>query len=82
MPGDPQKCREHAANCRRLAENATQAAAREKFLILAETWERLASELQSLAPLITALNAIEAAEVDGRLSPPIPSSADPRREVA
>jgi hypothetical protein len=47
MPGDPKECREHAANCKRLAEEAPTPAAREHFSRLAAQWERLASELES-----------------------------------
>jgi hypothetical protein len=46
MPGNPRECREHAANCRQLAESASVSTAREAFLKLANTWERLASELE------------------------------------
>ena len=59
MPGDPRKCREHAATCRQLADSVTGATARKAFLNLAETWERLASELESSAIFVQALNAIE-----------------------
>jgi hypothetical protein len=43
MPGNPQECRQHATNCRRLAEAASNETARQTFANLAETWERLAS---------------------------------------
>jgi hypothetical protein len=46
MPGNPRECREHAANCRQLAESASVATAREAFLKLANTWDRLAESAQ------------------------------------
>src|SRR5262245_21367356 len=47
MPGDPKVCRQHAETCRRLATESTTVAGRNNFLNLADTWERLAAELDS-----------------------------------
>jgi hypothetical protein len=46
MPGNPNECRIHAANCKRLAEQATTPEAREHFFNLAVQWERLAADLE------------------------------------
>jgi hypothetical protein len=62
MPGDPRECREHAANCRHLAENATVSSAREAFVSLADTWERLASELVSAQMFLQVMGDIERQE--------------------
>jgi hypothetical protein len=59
MPGDPKECRQHAANCRCLAETASTVAARQSLLNLADTWERLASELESARLFLKAMEAIE-----------------------
>jgi hypothetical protein len=62
MPGNPEECREHAANCRQLAQSASVATAREAFLNLANTWERLASELESAQRFLQAIDTIERKE--------------------
>jgi hypothetical protein len=59
MPGDPNQCRLHAANCRELAARATSDAAREAFLKLAETWEQLAGELDGAQLFLRAMDEIE-----------------------
>ena len=59
MPGNPRECREHAANCRKLAQSASGETAREKFLALASTWERLASELESAQMFLQAMDEIK-----------------------
>jgi hypothetical protein len=55
MPGDPHECREHAANCKRLAEEATTPAAREHFSRLAAHWERPAAERESARVFLEAM---------------------------
>jgi hypothetical protein len=62
MPGNPQECRQHATNCRRLAEAASNEAARQTFANLAETWERLASELESAQRFLQTMDDIAHAE--------------------
>ena len=59
MPGDPQECRQHAANCRQLAAEATSVSGRDTFLNLAETWERLARELEGAQSFISAMKELE-----------------------
>ena len=59
MPGDPKECRVHARNCRKLALTARNAEAAENFLLLAETWDSLAGELESNHVFLATMNAIE-----------------------
>lgn len=68
MPGDPKECRERAANCRRLAESDGPST-RQTFLSLADSWERLASELENAQCFLQAMTAIE----PEHLSDPSPS---------
>jgi len=46
MPGDPQEWRQHALTCVRLAQTSASPQAREQFASLANTWLRLASDLE------------------------------------
>ena len=46
MPGDPTECREHARECERIANTASNEQRRETFQNLAKTWLRLANELE------------------------------------
>jgi hypothetical protein len=57
MPGDPKECREHAANCRLLAEQSPLG--RHHFLDLADSWERLAAELESAEVFLRTMGEIE-----------------------
>jgi hypothetical protein len=59
MPGNPKECRQHAENCRRLAAEARSVGARNNFLNLADNWERLAIELETVQPLIKVMKEIE-----------------------
>jgi hypothetical protein len=59
MPGDPSECRIHAANCIRLAEEATIAEARDHFFNLAAQWERLAPELESAKAFLDTMAEIK-----------------------
>jgi hypothetical protein len=47
MPGDPKECREHAKCCLELAAAAASPMVRDNFLSLAQTWSRLARELEA-----------------------------------
>ena len=51
MPGDPKERRQHALNCVRLAQTATTPHASEHFASLAQTWVRLAEELENAQDL-------------------------------
>ena len=46
MPGDPKECRQHALTCARLAQTSASPQARERFASLANTWLRLAEDLE------------------------------------
>jgi hypothetical protein len=59
VPGDPKECRMHAANCRTLAAQATSPSAKKTFTNLAETWDRLAAELESAQTFLKAMAAID-----------------------
>ena len=46
MPGDPKECREHAKECWRLSMSSRSTDAAEHFEELAQTWMRLAVEIE------------------------------------
>jgi len=52
MPGDPRECREHAKHCLMLAAEAHTVVAKERFESLANTWLRLASDLEHTRTLL------------------------------
>jgi hypothetical protein len=59
MPVDPKECREHAVRCRTVAARATDLTASEILLELANTWERLASQLESATVFLKAMKESE-----------------------
>ena len=59
MPGDPKECRHHAYNCMLLAKQATTAESKQTFHNLAQSWTRLATELEQAQVLLKALNGVE-----------------------
>ena len=59
MPGDPKECRKNAVCCREMAARATSATARGTFENLADTWERLAMDLQCAQWFVETMDAIE-----------------------
>jgi hypothetical protein len=59
MPGDPNECRLNAICHLRLADGASDAEARASFAVLAETWTRLAAELESEQALLNILSELE-----------------------
>jgi hypothetical protein len=59
MPGDPKECRQHARNCMVLAKEATTAQSKQTFHNLAQSWTRLAAELEQAQVLLDALNGVE-----------------------
>ena len=63
MPGDPTECRERAMNCMLLAEEASDAQSKQTFLDLAQSWTRLAAELEDSLNLLAALSAMEFKDV-------------------
>ena len=56
MPGDPKECRQQALNCVRLAQTATTPQSSEHFANLAQTWVRLAEELESAQAFLSSLD--------------------------
>jgi hypothetical protein len=59
MPGDPAKCRSNALRYFNLSRRAKDHARRDKLAALAETWTKLAAELESDQALLNALSDIE-----------------------
>jgi hypothetical protein len=59
MPGDPAKCRLNAVRYFKLSERAKNPARRQKLAALAETWTKLAAELESDQALLNALSQLE-----------------------
>ena len=59
VPGDPKQCQRQAARCRELAAHAPNAVSRATFANLAETWDRLAAELENAQRLLDAIDSIE-----------------------
>jgi len=55
MPGDPRECRQHALTCVRLAQTSASSQAREQFAHLAQTWIRLADDLERSLAFLDAL---------------------------
>ena len=68
MPGDPKECRAQARCCLEHAAAATSPLAKDHFLSLAESWSRLARELEATKRFLDALG--EEFPVD---KPPPPS---------
>jgi len=62
MPGNPQECRKHAANCKRFAAKADTPEAKEHFIGLATQWEQLAAELEASRRFLKTLQEIEPEE--------------------
>ena len=52
MPGDPKECREHAKNCLAMADAAVSPLAKAQFEQLAQTWTRLAIDLEHAKALV------------------------------
>ena len=53
MPGNPKECRQHALNCLRLAKEATTKPSKH-----AQSWTRLAAELEQAQALLDGLNEL------------------------
>jgi hypothetical protein len=63
------QCRINAERCLSLAKHATRPETRQRFNVLAETWTRLAAQLEADESLLTVLSELEPIE---------PSDALPR----
>jgi len=55
MIGDPQLCRDRAAHCRALADNASNPLAREACTKLAKQWEAMALYIMDARAVLTAV---------------------------
>ena len=62
MPGDPAQCRLYAARYLELSKRANNLARRQNLAALAETWTKLAAELESDQALLKALSEINVDE--------------------
>lgn len=62
MPGDPDQCRLNAARCLALAERAWRPEVRQAFIDLAQTWKKLAAEIESDQALFRAISEMEFGE--------------------
>jgi hypothetical protein len=58
MPGDPAQCRLYAARYLELSKRAKNPARRQRLAALAETWTKLATELESDQLLLNALSEL------------------------
>jgi hypothetical protein len=52
VPGDPKECREHAKHCLELAAQAPSPLAKAQFESLAQTWARLAVDIDRTKVLL------------------------------
>lgn len=59
MPGDPEKCRSNAKRYFKLSQLAKDSERRLKLADLADTWAKLAAELESDQALLNALSELE-----------------------
>jgi hypothetical protein len=81
MPGYPNECRQHAANCKRLAEEATTPEARKHFSNLAAQWERLAAELESTRAFLDAMAQIDEPKRPSEFSTSTRAKSEPGRSL-
>ena len=52
MPGDPKECRDHAKRCLEIAATSPSSLTKAKFEDLAQTWMRLATDLEHAKRLV------------------------------
>jgi hypothetical protein len=50
-PGDPEECRQYVARCRELADETNDPLLKKAYLDLAQSWSRLADELERVRVL-------------------------------
>ena len=63
IPGDPQECRERTRRCAQIAANVATPFASEVFADLAQSWLKLAADLERSQDFLTSI-----AEMGGRKS--------------
>jgi hypothetical protein len=92
MPGNPHECRVNAAHCSRVAQNVITSEC-DAFLALANTWKKLAAELEADQMLLQALSELHltsqpyeallcALNIHPGLNWPLPKEQSYRRSVA
>ena len=59
MAGDPEQCRLNAVHCLKLAERAKDPTRRQNLATLAETWTKLAAEIEFDLALLNTLSELE-----------------------
>jgi hypothetical protein len=59
MPGDPKECRQRALNCMLLAKEAMTAQSKQTFQSLAQSWTRLAAELEDANAFLNTLSEMD-----------------------
>jgi hypothetical protein len=59
MPGDAKQCRLNAERCLRLAKRARRLETRQNFAALADTWKKLAAEIEADQALLRTLSELE-----------------------
>lgn len=63
MPGDPKECRQRALSCMLLAKDATTEDAKRTFFTLAQSWTRLAAELDDSEAFLKTLTEVDLKDV-------------------
>jgi hypothetical protein len=58
MPGDPNRCREHARRCAEIARQTASPQVRDHFTSLERSWLRLAAEIESGQKLLDLIGEI------------------------
>jgi hypothetical protein len=58
MPGDPNRCREHARRCAEIACQTASPEVRDHFTSLEQSWLRLAAEIESGQKLLDLIDEI------------------------
>jgi hypothetical protein len=58
MPGDPNRCREHARRCAEIARQTASPEVRDHFTSLEQSWLRLAAEIESGQKLLDLIDEI------------------------
>jgi hypothetical protein len=64
MPGDPKECRERAMSCMLLAKEASDTQAKQMLFDLAQSWSRLAAELEDDQAFLNTLSEMEFKDVE------------------
>jgi hypothetical protein len=81
------QCRLNAERCLQLANRARSPEARQNYIALAETWTRLAAQLESDEALLSALSEMEVGEYSDALALTLklrswPTKSNKRRRIS